>query len=90
MANTSFTLPETTIDKIHAAYRDKTLTCVALVQGYLDRIGAYDQKGPALNSYAAINPAALTEAAALDAEFEKTGKLQRAAARDSDLREGPG
>ena len=75
MANTSFTLPETTIDKIHAAYRDKTLTSVALVQGYLDRIAAYDQKGPALNSYAAVNPAALTEAAALDAEFQKTGKF---------------
>ena len=53
MTNASFTLPETTIDKIHAAYRDKALTCVTLVQGYLDRIAAYDQKGPALNSYAA-------------------------------------
>jgi hypothetical protein len=46
----SFALEETTIDQIHAAYRAKTLTCVELVQGYLDRIAAYDQKGPALNA----------------------------------------
>ena len=75
MATTAFRLDETTIDKIHAAYQEKKVTCVELVQGYLDRIAAYDQKGPALNSYATINSAALTEAAALDAAFQKTGKL---------------
>ena len=74
MAKT-FTLEETTIDAIHAAYTAKALTCVELVQSYLDRIAAYDQKGPALNSYVTINPAALTEAAALDAAFSKSGKL---------------
>jgi Asp-tRNA(Asn)/Glu-tRNA(Gln) amidotransferase A subunit family amidase len=71
----TFTLEETTIDEIHAAYVGKTLTCVELVQGYLDRIAAYDKKGPALNSYVTINPAALTEAAALDDAFKKSGKL---------------
>jgi amidase len=71
----TFSLEETTIDQIHAAYCGKTLTCVELVQSYLDRIAAYDQKGPALNSYAAINPAALTEAAALDDALKKSGKL---------------
>jgi amidase len=74
-ATKTFTLEETTIDKIQAAYSEKTLTCVELVQSYLDRIAAYDQKGPALNSYAAVNPAALTEAAALDDAFKKSGKL---------------
>src|ERR1700683_91262 len=68
----TFTLEETTIDEIHAAYTGKALTCVELVQSYLDRIAAYDQKGPALNSYVTINPAALTEAAALDAAFSKS------------------
>ena len=71
MAKT-FTLEETTIDAIHAAYAAKALTCVELVQSYLDRIAAYDQKGPALNSYVTINPAALTEAAALDAALDKS------------------
>ena len=71
----SFVLEETTIDQIHDAYRAKTLTCVELVQAYLDRIAAYDQKGPALNAFVALNPDALKEAAALDAAFEKSGKL---------------
>ena len=76
MAHTkAFRLDETTIDKIHAAFREKKITCVELVQGYLDRIAAYDQKGPALNAYAAINSAALTEAAVLDVTFQTTGKL---------------
>ena len=71
----SFALEETTIDQIHDAYRAKTLTCVELVQGYLDRIAAYDQKGPALNAFVALNPDALKEAAALDAAFQQSGKL---------------
>ena len=71
----SFALEETTIDQIHDAYRAKTLTCVELVQGYLDRIAAYDQKGPALNAFVALNADALTEAAALDAAFQQSGKL---------------
>ena len=76
MANAgTFTLDETTIDRIHDAYLAKTLTCVELVQAYLDRIAAYDQQGPALNSYVTVNAAALTEAAALDATLQKTGKL---------------
>ena len=71
----SFALEETTIDQVHDAYRGKTLTCVELVQGYLDRIAAYDQKGPALNAFVALNADALTEAAALDAAFQQSGKL---------------
>jgi amidase len=71
----SFALEETTIDQVHDAYRAKTLTCVELVQGYLDRIAAYDQKGPALNAFVALNADALTEAAALDAAFQRSGML---------------
>lgn len=37
---------EATIADIHAAFKDKTLTCRARVQMYLDRIEAYDRKGP--------------------------------------------
>jgi Asp-tRNA(Asn)/Glu-tRNA(Gln) amidotransferase A subunit family amidase len=74
-SNKTFTLEETTIEKIHAAYLAGALTAVELVQRYLDRIAAYDQTGPALNAFAAMNPEALTEAARLDAAFRKTGKL---------------
>ena len=71
----SFVLEEATIDQIHAAYQAKTLTCVELVQAYLDRIAAYDQTGPVLNAFVALNPEALKEAAALDAALQKSDKL---------------
>lgn len=75
MNATGFRVEETTIAAIHAAYLDGSLTCVALVQAYLDRIAAYDQQGPALNSYVTLNPEALAQAARLDAALAGTGKL---------------
>jgi amidase len=57
---------ELTIEGVHKAFAAKTLTCRALVQGYLDRIAAYDQQGPTLNTIQFINPRALTEADSLD------------------------
>jgi amidase len=69
----AFPLMETTIDEIHAAYKAKTLTCHQLVQMYLDRIQAYDQNGPKLNTIIALNPDALAEADQLDATFKKSG-----------------
>jgi len=50
---------EATIADIHAAIRSKDLTCRQLVQTYLDRIEAYDKKGPALNAIIVVNPNAL-------------------------------
>ena len=47
---------EATIADIQAAIRSKDLTCRQLVQMYLDRIEAYDKKGPALNAIIMINP----------------------------------
>ena len=52
------------------------ITCQDLVEGYLDRIDAYDQQGPALNSVIAVNPDAVEEAAALDAQ----GQVSKGAA----------
>jgi amidase len=71
----SFPLEETTIRDIHAAYLSGALTCVELVQAYLDRIAAYDQSGPALNAFVALNPHALDEAAALDKQLAETKAL---------------
>jgi amidase len=45
-----------------------TLTSRALTQAYLDRIAAIDDSGPQLNAVIDINPAALKEAEARDAE----------------------
>src|SRR5437867_9540124 len=63
----SFDVMETTIPAVHAALDAKKLTCHQLVQAYLDRIAAYDKKGPALNAIQTINPRALIEADSLDA-----------------------
>ena len=45
-----FQIVETSIDDVHAAFRSGKLTAHQLVQGYLDRIDAYDKRGPAINS----------------------------------------
>ena len=70
-----FSLMETTIDDIHAAYKSGQLTSHQVVQMYLDRIEAYDQKGPAINSIITLNKNALAEADKLDAAFKQDGSF---------------
>jgi amidase len=66
MADEALKLEETTIADIHHAFRVRSLTCRQLVQRYIDRIEAYDRKGPALNSIVNVNQNALAEADRLD------------------------
>ena len=66
---------EATIADIQAALKSKELTCRELVQGYIDRIEAYDRKGPALNAIIMINPNALATADALDTKFTQSGTM---------------
>ena len=70
-----FRLMETTIDEVHAAFEAGQLTCRELVEGYLARIEAYDQAGPALNAIQLVNPRAVEEAEALDAAFADSGRV---------------
>ena len=70
-----FTLEEITVKQIHDAFRAGKIDCASLTQGYLDRIAAYDQKGPALNSFVLLNPDALARARELDKAFAREGKL---------------
>src|SRR6202163_447202 len=72
----SFHLMETSVADIHQAMQAGTLTCHNLVQQYLDRINAYDQQGPAINSLLYINPASLEQADAVDQDFRRTHKLK--------------
>jgi amidase len=72
----SFHLMETSIADIHKAMQAGVLTCHDLVQQYLDRIQAYDQQGPAIDSMLYINPASLEQADAMDREFKRTHKLK--------------
>jgi amidase len=68
-----FNLLEATIDDIHSAYKSRQLSARQLVQMYLDRIEAYDKKGPAINAIITLNDRALDEADQLDAKFQASG-----------------
>ncbi len=63
---TGIPLVETSIGELRAALDAGRTTAVELVQGYLDRIAAYDAAGPRLNAYVVMNPDALAEARASD------------------------
>ena len=68
-----FTLEEATVADIEAAFAAGALSCPALVQMYLDRIAAYDNDGPLLNSIITVNPRALDVARELEAERTERG-----------------
>ncbi len=69
----TFEVEEATIADVHAAFESGALTCVDLVQAYLDRIDAYDQRGLGLNAVATLNPRALDEARELDERYAADG-----------------
>jgi len=64
-----------TIADLNAAFKAGTLTSEKLTQAYLARIQAYDKQGPKINSIIYLNPKALEQAKALDAE-RKAGKIR--------------
>lgn len=66
---------EATVASVHAAFKAGSLTARQLVEACLARIRAYDQAGPKLNAIIFLNPKAADEAAALDEQFRRTGKL---------------
>ncbi len=68
-----FQIMETTIDEIHAAFKSGKLTARQLVQAYLDRIAAYDKRGPNINSIITLNDHALEDADRLDAAYRASG-----------------
>ncbi len=68
-----FKLEEANIADVHRAMSNGQITARQLVQAYLQRIDAYDKKGPAINAIIQINPKALEDADRLDAAFKKTG-----------------
>ncbi|HEY0943707.1 MAG TPA: amidase family protein [Opitutaceae bacterium] len=68
-------IEDATIADLNAAFQAGTLTAEKLTEIYLARITAYDKQGPAINTVIALNPKALDEARALDAE-RKAGKVR--------------
>ncbi len=69
----TLTLSSATIEDLNEAFDAGTLTSERLIELYLARIEAYDQRGPALNAVLHLNAAALAAARALDAERRATG-----------------
>jgi Asp-tRNA(Asn)/Glu-tRNA(Gln) amidotransferase A subunit family amidase len=74
-AQPPFHVQEATIDGIHAEMRAGRLSCEQVVRAYINRIEAYDDKGPTLNAIQNINPAALRIAGEMDARFRAAGQL---------------
>ena len=68
-----FDVVETSISEIHQAMQDGRVTARQLVEAYLERIEAYDRRGPALNAIIEVNPLALERADELDAAFAESG-----------------
>jgi len=69
----TFEVAEATIADQQKAMNEGRVTSKALVQSYLNRIAAFDQRGPRLNALITINPNALKEAEALDRERATKG-----------------
>ena len=63
------------IDELQALMTAGKASSADLVQAYLKRIAAMDRKGPTLRSVIALNPDALAQARALDAE-RKAGRVR--------------
>lgn len=64
-----------TIPELQAAYVTGRLSAERVTAAYLARITAYDKAGPAINAVIHLNPNALAQARALDAE-RKAGKVR--------------
>jgi amidase len=74
-SSASFNVVEATIDDIHAAFKSGQFTCRQLIQLYLERIEAFDRKGPQINAIITLNSDALKEADRLDAAYKASGPM---------------
>jgi Asp-tRNA(Asn)/Glu-tRNA(Gln) amidotransferase A subunit family amidase len=68
-AQAPFHLEEATISTIRAAFASGQLTCAQLTRLYLDRIDAYNLKGPSLHAIITVNPRAMETAADMDRQY---------------------
>ena len=74
-ATSGFDPSEKSIAELSDAQAKGSLSAEALTRGYLDRIERYDRRGPKVGAVLALNPRALEDARALDAE-RHAGKLR--------------
>lgn len=69
-------IDELTIDQLHASLKAGEYTSRQLVEAYIQRIEALDQKGPKLNAITVVSHLAVDEADALDTFFEENGSFK--------------
>jgi Asp-tRNA(Asn)/Glu-tRNA(Gln) amidotransferase A subunit family amidase len=72
-----FSTEEATVASVHSALTARRLTCVRLIESHLERIAAFDDRGPALNAIITINDRALETAAAMDRRFRENREALR-------------
>src|SRR5262245_24144993 len=72
----SFQLQEATVANVHAALARGELTCTQLTKLYIERIEAYNLKGPALRAILTVNPRALETADEMDRAYKASGGKQ--------------
>ncbi len=75
MASQRVRIEEASIDSLLAAYQGHKTDVRSVVRAYLDRIEAYDRKGPALGSIITVNPDAMAQAEELDKASSRSKAL---------------
>src|SRR5690242_5565865 len=71
-----FRVEEATISEIRAHMSAGELSARELLEMHLERIAAFDKRGPCINAVIELNPEATTIADGLDREFAATGRLR--------------
>jgi Asp-tRNA(Asn)/Glu-tRNA(Gln) amidotransferase A subunit family amidase len=69
-------LDEASVRGVHAALDSGKVTCTQVVQHYLDRIDAFDDRGPAVNAIITVNRRALETAAEMD-RLDRAARARR-------------
>jgi len=64
-----FQLQEATVASVHAALARGEITCTKLTQLYIERIEAYNLRGPTLRAILTVNPNAMKIAADMDRRY---------------------
>lgn len=71
----SFNFTTASVADVHTAIQTGKMSCRQIIQGYLDRVNAYDSQGPNIHAMVTVNQHALSEAINLDNYVKITGKL---------------
>ena len=78
----AFSVVEASIAAVEAAYLSGQTTAHAVTQAHLDRIAAYDQRGPIINSLITVNPRALEEADKVGQKPVEADMIENVLAKD--------